>query len=1101
MCSKRAGIFIVIVFLVGSCRQKEEKLFTLLGHDETGINFQNTFFDDGPLNVANYIYFYNGGGVAAGDVNGDGLPDLLFTGNMVRNRLFINKGNFEFEDVTNNSGVAEKQGWCTGATMADVNGDGRLDIYICRSADIRPQLRTNLLFINEGNGAFTESGIKYGLADTGYSTQAAFFDYDKDGDLDCFIINHSIQKYTAGVQENPALRKEYDAAYACKLYRNDDSKFTDVSKEAGITSSVLTFGLGVAISDLDNDGWPDVYVSNDFNEPDYLFHNNRDGTFTEQLSASMDEVSLFSMGSDAADYNNDGYTDLLTLDMLPEDNKTMKMHSGAENFNKFQHLFERGFYYQYSRNMLQQNNGDGTFSEVGQLAGVSNTDWSWSGLFADYDNDGYKDLFVTNGYLKDYTDMDFMKYSIDRLIKSMNKENFDPVPEYIKKMPTNAVPNYIFKNNGGKSFTKKVNEWGFDQAGISAGAAFADLNNDGALDLVVNNSNDFATVYRNNAQSITKNHFLKVLFQGPASNTFGIGAKVKLYCDDELYYQEQFPVRGFQSTSEQEMTFGIGTHTTIDSLLVVWPDDYVEKISDVRADQTVTLTRKNAVAKFIYDTTARRSNTLLSASILTGVVHRENNFSDFTVQSLLPHYLSRGGPCVEVADVNNDGLEDFFFGAARGFASQIFLQQKSGNFAAKQQPVIAADANSEDVAALFFDANNDGAEDLYVASGGYEYSENDPNLQDRLYINDGKGNFRRDQGALPTMMISSSCVKAADIDADGDLDLFIGGRVIPGKYPLSPGSVILLNDGHGVFQNATNALCPELEKIGMVTDAVWLDVNKDQHPDLVVVGEWMPVKVFINDGKTLFDESAAYIHFASSGWWNTIAAADADADGDTDLVIGNCGLNTQFQVSEKQPMTIYYKDFDDNGTIDPIVCYYIQDTAYPIYSKDDLADQLPGIRKKFLQYKPYATAKMSDIFSEDQLRDAPVLKAEMMQTVYLENSGKEGFTLHTLPQAAEVAPVYGIVATDLNSDGKLDFLMSGNNTWTRIKFGRYSANHGVVLLGNGKGEFRYTSQYESGLHLRGDVRSLKEIVVRGKSNIIVGKNDAPAEIIQKNFPR
>jgi hypothetical protein len=559
-------LFVVVVLY--SCKNEKPTLFTSLDKNKTGINFQNIFFEDGPLNVANYIYFYNGGGVAVGDINNDSLPDILFTGNMVRNRLFLNKGNFKFEDITPKSGVAEMQGWCTGATMVDINNDGKLDIYICRSADARPQQRKNLLFINNGDLTFSEKAEEFGLADDGYSTQASFFDYDKDGDLDCFVINHSTQKYTAGVQDNPALRKEYNAQSASKLYRNDNGHFTNVSQEAGITSNVLTFGLGIAVADMNNDGWPDVYVSNDFNEPDYFFVNNRNGTFTEQLSKCMDETSLFSMGSDAADYNNDGLIDVVTLDMLAEDNKTQKMHSGAENFDKLQYLFTQGFYYQYSRNMLQRNNGDGTFSEVGQLAGVSNTDWSWTALFADYNNDGYKDLFVTNGYVKDYTEMDFLRYSIDRLIRSKHGETVDAIPEYIRKMPTIAIPNFIFQNNGNETFTKKTEEWGLNKPGVSAGAAYADFDRDGDLDLVINNCNDYAGLYRNNAEELIKNNFLKVRFQGAPGNKEAIGAKVTVYSDGNKYYMEQMPVRGFQSSSEHVLNFGVGKKAAVDSLVV-----------------------------------------------------------------------------------------------------------------------------------------------------------------------------------------------------------------------------------------------------------------------------------------------------------------------------------------------------------------------------------------------------------------------------------------------------------------------------------------------------------------------------------------------------
>ena len=1084
--------FLSIVFY--SCREDAGTLFTSLDKSSTGINFQNTFFDDGPLNVANYIYFYNGGGVAVGDINNDGLQDVLFTGNMVKNRLFLNKGDFKFEDITAKSGVAEKQGWCTGATMADINADGKLDIYICRSADINPKMRENLLFINNGDLSFSEKAKEYGLADSGYSTQSAFFDYDKDGDLDGFIINHSVQKYTAGVQENPALRNEHNAAYASKLYRNDNGYFTDVTDSAGITSNVLTFGLGIAVSDFNNDGWPDVAVSNDFNEPDYLFINNRNGTFTEKLRESMDDISLYSMGSDAADYNNDGLVDLLTLDMMPEDNKTIKMHSGAENFDKFQFLFTQGFYYQYSRNMLQKNNGDGTFSEVGQQTGVSNTDWSWAALFGDYDNDGNKDLFVTNGYVKDYTEMDFMKYSIDRLIRSMNKDSFDAVPVYISKMPTHQIPNYIFQNNGNETFTKKTSEWGFDKPNVSAGAAYADLDNDGDLDLVINNSNDYAGIYKNNSESIDKNNFLRVQLKGNAANESGIGAKVKLFCKGQQYYQEQSPVRGFQSSSDPVLNFGIGKNSSIDLVLLIWPDDSFQKFTDVKPNQTLTVKLADAKEKWVYNITAKPS--LFLQTTLPDVQHHENKFSDFTVQGLLPNYLSRQGPCIEVADVNKDGLEDFFIGGAKDQPSQIFIQNTDGTFTAKPAPAITKDAKSEDVAATFFDADNDGDKDLCVAAGGYEFDDGDASLQDRLYLNDGKGNFTKKEDALPKLLTSKACVNDADVDGDGDIDLFVGGRVVAGKYPTAPHSYILLNNGKGVFTDATSNICPALQQPGMVTDALFTDLNNDKQPELIVVGEWMPIKVFINQKGKFTDASTEYIHFASSGWWNKINATDMDGDGDLDLIIGNCGLNTQFHVNEKEPMSIYYKDFDGNGSVDPVLCYYIQGVSYPVSSRDDLTEQLPGLKKKFLEYKVYAEATINDIFAADELKDAAILKAETMQTVYLENQGSKGFSLHTLPQEAQYAPVYAITATDINQDGKMDMLLAGNNTWTRIKFGRYSANHGVVLLGNGKGDFIYTTQAESGLNIRGNVRSMQLIKTGNTQSIITGINDSNALLLQ-----
>jgi hypothetical protein len=1085
------------ICLLYNCSKKTPPLFTLLPAESTGIDFKNILKENADANVLNYAYFYNGGGVAIGDINNDGLPDILFTGNMVPNRLYLNKGNFQFEDITEKSGIAKMQGWCTGATMADVNGDGKLDIYICRSGDSDPVKRRNLLFINNGDLTFTEEAEQYGLADEGYSTQAVFFDYDKDGDLDMFLVNHSLQQYASGDFENMNLRKEQNPAFANKLFRNDHGHFTDVSREAGITSNVLTFGLGVAVSDFNDDGWPDIYVSNDFNEPDYLFINNGNGTFTEKLRDCMDQVSLYSMGCDAADFNNDGKIDLLTLDMLPEDNWSQKMHTGAENFDKFQMLFNQGVYPQYSRNMLHRNNGDGTFSEMAQLAGVSNTDWSWAALFADFDNDGQKDLFISNGYAKDNTNMDFMRYRMNQQMRARGGGNAkDIIKDLIEKMPSVKIPNYIFRNNGNSSFSNKTDEWGLGKVSVSSGAAYADLNNDGALDLVISNINEEAFIYKNNLNELNpSNHYLKIQLRGRGQNVNGIGAKVKLYCRNNLYYQEEMPVRGFQSSVDPVLCFGLGESDKVDSVVVTWPDDHVDKLVQVKSNQTI-LIREGSAPSPKSRNTATLPKAYFSPVHAVPFLHRENHFNDFTIQPLLPSYLSRQGPCMAKADLNKDGLEDIFVGGAKGQPGMIFMQNRNGHFEPMAEPSIAKDSLSEDVAAIFFDANGDGYPDLYVASGGYEFEPHDSLLQDRLYLNDGKGHFTKSPNSLPSLLFSKSCVRAADIDNDGDLDLFIGGRVVPGQYPIAPPSKILLNDGRGHFTDATASLAPMLDRVGMVTDAAWVDLNHDHYPDLVLVGEWMPIKIFINEKGKLVDRSADYIHFPSTGWWNSILAGDFDGDGNTDLIIGNQGLNNQFHASEKEPVTLYYKDFRGDGRPDPILCYYINGISYPIYSKDDLTDQFPWLKKKFLAYDQYATATIHDLFTGEQLKDAHILKADLMQTVYLHNTGEGGFENIPLPMEAQLSPVYAITSTDLNKDGKPDLILAGNNAWTRIKFGRYRANHGVVLLNDGKGNFRYVNQRVSGLNVRGDVRSLLTLSTRKGATLVFGLNDDSVKTYQ-----
>lgn len=1085
--------YLVFSAVMISCKDTKPVLFSLTDESDTGIDFRNNLQPSKEIDIMKYTYFYNGGGVAVGDINNDGLQDVFFTGNMVKNRLYLNKGNFEFENITQSSNVTSKQGWSTGVTMVDINNDGFLDIYVCQSADYSPERRKNLLYVNNGDLTFTEQAEQYGLADQGYSTQASFFDYDKDGDLDMFLINHSLQQYTTGAQENPEVRNIKNSDFASKLYRNDQGRFNDVSEEAGITSNVLTFGLGLAISDVNNDNWPDVYISNDFNEPDYLFINNKNGTFTDQMRESLDQISLYSMGSDIADYNNDGFTDIYTLDMLPEDNQIQKMHAGPENFDKVQFLYRKGFHYQFSRNMLHKNNGNGTFSEIGQLAGVSNTDWSWAGLFSDFDNDGLKDLLVTNGYVKDYNDMDFIKYTMNNALKMANLGRDAMVSDFIEKMPTIIIPNYIYKNNGKDSFEKKTEDWGLNHPAISTGAAYADLDNDGDMDLIVNNINSYAQVYKNNREQLPDNNFLRIKLYGASGNSAAIGAKVTLYCNNDRYFQEQVPVRGFQSSVDYVLNFGLGKYTEVDSIKVVWPNDKVSVMKKIKANQLLNLsvTDSDQVVKLKNNSVPE---TFFSEPVSLNFVHKENYFRDFTRQLLLLNYLSREGPCMAKADVDKDGREDLFIGGASGQAGGILLSTQSGKFRLLNNSAFEKDAIHEDTAAEFADIDNDGDADLYVGSGGYE-AESDSTLEDRIYLNDGKGHFTRKLKALPAFRISSSCVKSVDIDNDGDLDFFVGGRVIPGKYPLAPESKILINDGKGNFTDATRIIAPGLQTAGMVADAVWIDLNQDKKDDLILIGEWMPIKIFMNLGTRLEDQSSSYINFPSNGWWNRIYADDMDGDGDKDLIIGNLGLNAQFRASEKEPISLYYKDFDSNGSIDPVFCYYINGVSYPASSRDDITEQIPYLKNKFLHYKTYSTATINDLFSADELKGSTKLSANLLKTIYLENRGKEGFHPIELPVEAQFAPVYAIRSIDVNNDDKKDLVLAGNNIWTRVKFGQYTANHGMVFLGDGKGHFRYMPQQESGLKIRGNVRSIEILSTPNSKSLIFGLNDSAPKLV------
>ena len=1082
-----------------SSQDNNQPLFTLLSPDSTHVYFNNMLTEGLNTNVLMYEYFYNGGGVGIGDFNQDGLEDIYFIGNMTDNKLYLNRGNMQFEDITNAAGVeGRKTPWKTGVTIADVNGDGKPDIFISYSGKVRGANRISQLYINEGNDKngiphFSEQAEEYGLADSAYNTQTFFFDYDKDGDLDMFQLNHNPNNLPVLDEASTAdLLKKNDKFIGVRLYRNDDSHFSDITEKAGLSSSPLTYGLGAGIADIDGDGWQDIYIANDYNVPDYLYINNKNGTFTDKLQSFVGHISKSSMGNNISDINNDGLPDIFVLDMLPEDNVRQKLLFSPDNYEKFDITLRSGFYYQYMRNMLQLNNGDGTFSEIGQLAGISNTDWSWAPLFADFDDDGWKDLYVTNGYTRDYTNMDFLKYMND-FIQNKGRLRREDVLGILQQMPASNVVNYLYKNNGDLTFTDVRKQWGVDSPSNSNGAAYVDLDNDGDLDLVVNNVNRTAFIYRNEENKKNKNNYLNIKLHGLAKNTDGIGAKVFAYNKNGVQYLEQMPARGFQSTVSSILHFGLGKESSVDSLRVVWLSGKEQVLTKVKSNQLLTLHEKEAKSHYQIS----KSPASIFHEIKTPINFKsaEENINDFKRQPLLVNPLSFSSPCIVKGDVNGDGLEDICVGGDGKQAIALYIQQKDKQFVQKPQSAFEADKMCQNADAVLVDVNKDNLPDLYIASGGYHnFTPDDPLLQDRLYLNDGKGNFTKAANALPSMLVSKGCVRVADINGDSSPDLFVGGRVIPGRYPETPQSYILINDGKGHFTDATASIAPSLQNIGMVTDAAWIDLNGDNKKDLIVVGEWMPVTVFINNNGKLENKTKDYFDKDYSGWWNKLEIGDFNNDGKPDLIIGNTGLNTQCRASDKQPAEMYYKDFDGNGSVDPILCFYIQDTSYPYVTRDELFDQMSMMRTRFLTYASYANATMKDIFTEEEMKDAKHLQANYLKTAYFETGADGKFHEKSLPLQAQFSPVFTITQLDYDRDGNKDLLLCGNINHARLRFGKCDANYGVLLHNDGKGNFSYVNQQQSGFHLKGDVRSVVEI----NNTLLFGINQSDVKAYKIN---
>ncbi|WP_420456023.1 VCBS repeat-containing protein [Rubrivirga sp.] len=1082
-----AALAVVVGALAGCGGQDEEApLFTLVPAEESGLDFVNALVESDSANVLAYEYFYNGGGVAIGDVDGDDRPDVFLTANQGPNRLYRNAtepgGPLRFEDVTEAAGVDGPDGWTTGATFADVDGDGDLDLYVARSGKGAPDARRNLLYVNDGAGRFDEQAAAFGLDDPSYSTHASFFDADRDGDLDVYLVNHNVERLSGF--DVAAIRAQRHPYAGDKLYRNDGGRFTDVSDPAGIKGNPIGFGLSATVADIDGDGWPDLYVANDYDEDDYLYLNDGDGTFTDQSDQWLAHTSYFSMGTDIADVNNDALPDVVSLDMLPPDNRRQKLLKGPENYDRTQLLLSYGYRPQHMRNMLQLNTGAGAFAEIGQVAGISNTDWSWSALLADFDLDGLKDLVVTNGYVRDYTNLDFLKFTAPEAARAAQARGEKPdLLALVNEMPSSDLSNAAFRNRGDLRFDRVTEAWGLERPSLSNGAATGDLDGDGDLDLVVNNIDAPAFLYENHADRLG-HHFLRVALDGDGGNRFGLGARVEVRADGATLVQEQNPARGYQSSVDPVLVFGLGDAAAVD-VTVTWPDGRRQTLANVAADQTLTLRQAQATDALTEAEAPDVRFVFVEDGLGLEFRHQENPFVDFKREPLLPHMLSRMGPALATGDVNGDGLADVFVGGARGQAPALYLQQPDARFTVAEADALVADAEYEDVDAAFFDADGDRDLDLYVVSGDSEAPEGDALYQDRLYLNSGFGLFERATGRLPEIRSSGGTVAAGDADGDGDLDLFVGGRVTPGRYPLAPRSYLLQNDGAGRFSDAT----PDaLQSPGLVADAEWADLDGDGSPELILAGEWMPVRVFRRDGDGYAEITDDLGLAETSGWWHVVRPADLDDDGDLDLVAGNRGLNSQIQARPGQPATIRAADLDGNGSLDAVLGYVIDGRRVPAVGRDEMLGQVNVFKRRFTDYASYAEASFDDLFSRDQRRDAVELDAETFETTVFENVDGR-FVARPLPTEAQVAPTRDVLVADLDRDGTTDLLLAGNDFGARAQDGRYDAGRGLFLRGAGGLDFDAVGPAASGFYAPGDVRRLALVPTSRGTVVVVASND------------